>query len=195
MGRRGLTPGKVALRLVLASVVAFGVAASLAACNDDPYGLNKVTLSTDSAVKLAAPTADSANVGSALDVTTANAARFPERSSDAQAWDVALRQSGSTFYLRPYPGMSTQIGAGINGPTSDVFADADMAPSRTQYGDTAVVVQQGKTYYVRSRQFGELGVVCVRYAKVTPVAVVPAAGTVTLLVTTNVGCNDRRLKD
>ena len=59
----------------------------------------------------------------------------------------------------------------------------------------AFKVQQGKTYYVRSRQFGELGVVCVRYAKVTPVAVVPAAGTVTLLVTTNVGCNDRRLKD
>ena len=146
MEKRGPHPGKVALRLVLASVVAFGLAASLAACNDDPYGLNQVTLATDSAVKLAAPTADSSIVGSALDVTTANAARFPERSSDAQSWDVALRQNGSTFTFRPYPGSSTQIGSGIIGPTSDVFADASEAPSRTQYGDTAVAGQEGKTY-------------------------------------------------
>lgn len=183
------------MRLVLVSVAAFGLAASLAACNNDPYGLNQVTLATDTAAKIAAPTADSASLGSAIDITNSNIARFPERSSDAQSWDFALRQSGSTFYFRPYPGSVSQIGAGLIGPTSDVYASADMAPSRTQYGDTAVVVQPGKTYYVRSRQFGELGVVCVRYAKLTPIAVSPVAGTVTLSVTSNVGCNDRRLKE
>jgi hypothetical protein len=182
------------VRLVTASALAFALAAPLAACNDDPYGLNQVIIAADT-VKLAAPTADSLTVGSALDVTSTNATRFPERSSDALAWDVALRVSGGQLYLRPYPGSVSQIGAGIVGPTSDVFADVKTAPSRNQYGDTTVVVQEGKTYLVRSRQFGESGIVCVRYSKITPVEVKPAAGTVRLAVATNVGCNDRRLKE
>jgi hypothetical protein len=182
------------VRLVIASVLSFALAVSLGACQDDPYGLNQVLIAQDT-VKLAAPTADSLSVGSALDVTTANAVRFPERSSDAQAWDVALRQSGGQLYLRPYPGSPTQIGAGIVGPTSDVFESVKTAPSRNQYGDSAVVVQEGKTYLLRSRQFAETGVVCVRYAKITPVLVNAAAGTARIAVATSAQCNDRRLKE
>jgi hypothetical protein len=192
--RGGPHPGKVPVRLVTASALAFALAASLGACNNDPYGLNAVTLAADT-VKLAAPTADSANVGSAFDVTSTTGARFPERSADAQAWDFSVRQVGAQLYFRPYPGSQNQVGAGIIGPTSDVFADVKTAPSRNQYGDTAVVVQEGKTYLLRSRQFGESGVVCVRYSKITPVEVKPAAGTVRLAYATNVGCNDRRLKE
>jgi hypothetical protein len=181
------------VRLVIAAAVAFALTASLGACND-PYGANTAIIASDT-VKLAAPTTDSVNVGSALDVTTANAVRFPERSSDALAWDVALRQTGGQFYLRPYPGTPNQVGAGIIGPTSDVFEKVSTAPSRNQYGDTTVVAQEGKTYLVRSRQFAESGVVCVRYAKLTPVALNAAAGTARIAVATSAQCNDRRLTE
>jgi hypothetical protein len=144
---------------------------------------------------LAAPTADSAATPSAIDVASVSHARFPERSSDALLWDVALRKTGGALYFRPYPGSGTQIGAGINGPTSEDFAKLKTAPSRSNYGDTTVVVQEGKTYTVRSRQVAEVGTVCVHYAKLSPLVANVAAGTVRIVLVSSAQCSDRRLTD
>jgi hypothetical protein len=182
------------VRLGTAAVIALTLALPLGACSDTS-GFGQVLLFS-SDVKLAAPTADSATVPSALDITQENVGRYPERISDAGQWDVALRQSGGALYLHPLPATLRRVAAGLVGPESRSFDDLDEAPSSSHYSDSTVVVQEGSSYFLKSRQVvSQFGTACVFYAKAKAKEVNAAAGTATFTVTVNETCNDRRLKE
>lgn len=189
------------MRLGLSAIALLvAVGASLSACGENPFTAGDAVILSDT-VKLAAPTADSANVGSALDVIFENAVRFPERVGDAGNWDVALRVEGGALVLRPITTQAGFVGSSVltdartyesikSAPGSGAFADSINA---TQ-GNHTIPLEQGKTYLLRSRQYLETGVgVCVRYAKISAVEVNAAAATARFAVTSNGICNDRRL--
>ncbi|HET6764848.1 MAG TPA: hypothetical protein VFH27_14285 [Longimicrobiaceae bacterium] len=182
------------MRFAIAASVALFGALALGACNDST-GVQDGVVSRDT-VMLAAPTVDSVALPSALDLTLSGAGRFPERSSDAGQWDVALRLVAGQLYLRPASGTGTRLGAGILGPTSDQFEQLKTVPSRSNYPDSTVLLQVGKTYQVHSRQGVDIyGGSCYYYGKLTPVALNPAAGTARVALRVNSTCNDRRVSE
>ena len=182
------------MRFAIAAAVALFGALALGACNDST-GVQDGVVTRDT-LKLAAPTVDSASVASALDFTVGAAPRFPERTADAGLWDVALRASGGQLYLRPAPAVGARVGAGVIGPTSDVFENVKTVPSRSNYGDTAVVLQPGKTYLVHSRQgVDAYGSACFYYGKMTVLEANAAAGTARFAARVNTTCNDRRVSE
>lgn len=178
------------------------VLALLTACEDDQFRIDPL-LTTDT-VTIAAPQAGS-TLPSALDVTAAGGViqggRFPEQVRDAEQFDLVLRRRdgqlafvpAGVLGLRDLRGDTSR--AGITQPLNgQTFAGLEEAPERNAFvTDRPVPVQQGAVYAVRSRVVscgfsgGE------QYAKLQPLDVEPATGTVTLQITTNERCQDTRL--
>lgn len=186
-----MRPGIAALALTL---LALPAALALGGC-DDPFGVEP-SIYTDT-LRLAAPTAGIDSLPSAIDLAGAvpNVGRWPDRITDANQWDFALRVQSGRVLLRPYPRTQFIFGAGIGFPGEQNFEELGRAPtSRREYADTAVALELGRTYTARSRQyvvgFNQL---CVRYAKFKPVALNAAAGTASIAVWTNAYCDDPRL--
>ena len=85
----------------------------------------------------------------------------------------------------------------IEGVTFDGLREA---PGRSDFvRDSAIVMRVGSLYAARSREFLALNPVlgslvpCVQYAKLEPLAVDIAAGTLRLKIATNENCGDPRL--
>lgn len=173
------------------------LAATLAAC-DDPFGGREPIIASDT-VTLAAPTSDSLTLGSALNLIGPGLVVFPERIGDAfpqPNWDLALRAVDGQLLLRPSPTDTRRIGSRITRARDVDFEDSGRAPERREEYEVApVALEVGRVYFVRSRTYGQVGVRCVNYAKIQPLAVNPAAGTARLAVVSNGVCNDRRLTD
>jgi hypothetical protein len=180
---------------IAALALLFPLASALAAC-DDPFGGREPLLASDT-LTLAAPSVDSLRLGSAIDLLRANTVVFPERIGDAfplPNWDVALRASNGQLLLRPARTDAGRTGARITTARMVDFAQARSAPeSREEYGEDAVVLEEGRVYFVRSRAYAQLGVRCVNFAKIQPVALNAAAGTARLAIVSSGTCNDRRL--
>lgn len=181
-----------AVSLILSAVVATG-------CDDATDFTIDPLLATDT-VEIAVP-GSSSGLASALDVIATGGviggARFPERERDAEQWDVALRQRGGSLVFVPAAALGLQSRAAVtNALQGETFASLVEAPgSGAFHRDSAVVVQQGAVYSIRSRDLsGQFGA-CIQYAKVQPLTVDLAQGRVRLQVTTNERCSDPRLAE
>lgn len=178
--------------------------APLAACDDPSSFLVEPQLATDT-LELAAPSANS-TLPTALDITAAGGiitgGRFPERVRDAGEWDVAVRLRGGQLVLVPAGALGLRDGlsggtsrAAITRPiTGQTFERLIEAPGRSSFlTDSAVTVQQGALYVIRSR-----GIACgfgggEQYAKVQVLNARPSEGRLELQIVTNENCSDPRL--
>jgi hypothetical protein len=172
----------------------------LAAC-DDPAGFRLDPIIVTDTVELAAPTASASALPSALDIISfpgqrlIGGGRFPERAEDAEQWDVAVRVKNGSLVLLPAAaaglGSQSLARAAVTRPiTGQSFEALREAPSRSSFvSDSAVALQPGSVYVVRSRDVSR----CFQYAKLEPLQLDAAAGTVRLRVATNERCGDPRL--
>jgi hypothetical protein len=174
------------------------LAALLGACGDATgVGANPNIL--QDTVLLAAPSQTNSALPSALDVLSNGGAvggvRFPERPEDAEQWDVAIRLRGGELFFAPPASLGfTNFSlrrAGITDPITDQsFEDIRDAPGSARYvTDRAVPIRAGASYVIRSRTSGR----CTTFAKVQPLQVDVAAGTVQLRYAASLFCGDTRL--
>lgn len=182
-------------RLALALPLLAAAALSLPAC-DDPTGFGRAVIVTDT-VTLGAPSVAADTVPSALDVfsrdqITIGGGRFPERPLQSEEWDVTLRLRNGQFQLLPRGAVGVDARrAGITGPVAGAtFEGLKEAPASARYLTTeGLTLAQGAVYVVRSRIAGN----CSQFAKLQPIALDAAAGTVRLAVATSASCGDTRL--
>jgi hypothetical protein len=168
------------------------------ACDSTDFRIDPL-LYTDT-VEIAVPTAENADLPSALDVTVYSGelrgGAFPERASQAGEWDFALRrrEGGLAFVPGTVLGLRTQASL-TRALEDETFESLIEAPGRTSLvRDSAVVLRQGAVYAARSRIFTTLfGTTCEQYAKFQPLAIDPSLGRVRLQITTNERCSDPRL--
>ncbi len=172
----------------------------LAACDDPNSGLFDPIIRDDT-VDLAAPTVDPATP-TALDVAYASSlimGRFPELVADAEQWDFAIRREGGELLLipagvfgfqNPTGGVSrAAVSTPVNRPLGEILrVNADLLR-----GDTAVALEEGEVYMLRSRRTNAAFGGCENFAKLHPLEVDVAAGRVKLHVIGNARCNDPRL--
>lgn len=181
------------MRAVFGAVAALAVlplVAALSAC-DDPFGSGLEAIRVDS-LTLASVNGPSA-FATAVDVAVANSPAFPERPSQAGAWDVQLRQTGSTFFLVPNPGNGTYRGAGLL-KTSRTLDDPGDAPRDSDdYTRTQVAVAAGDVFYVQSRQQNPQCGTLPKYGILKVISTVADSGVAHIAVRSNQSCNDERL--
>lgn len=184
------------------AVLLVPVLMALAACGDpnDPNFEPRLVADT---VLLAVPDPSvplSESVGSALDIGLSAAlgitVREPERPSAAGQYDVLLRRRGNELVLVPpkvlgLQGVQARAGVATVGGSFDQVREI---PEQAAFvTDSVIPLRPSTTYVLRSRdtscQFGRGNI----YAKLEPLELNPAAGTVRLNVVANSTCNDRRL--
>lgn len=174
---------------------------SLAACDDPNSGIFDPLIRQDT-VELAVP-AVAPEIPSALDVSYSSSqirGRYPELAADAESWDVTIRRGEGTLlfapagifeFQNPVGGTTT---AAVTAPMERALDELRQAPSEGAFiGDSMIPIRTGFVYVVRSRATGASFGGCQNYAKVEPLSVDVAGGTVQLRVIGNARCNDRRL--
>jgi hypothetical protein len=175
--------------LVLTAVLPLALATQ--AC-DNSLGLADPTIARDSSMILSAPTA-SDSIPSALDIPGFSRRR-PEQLGDSQEWDFALRQEGTVLRLVPnsFPVATRRP---LIFRSTESFAAIDRAPTaRSAYGDSAVVLEEGAVYVMRSRHYSVGGGTCYAFGKMQVLDLNPAAGTAEFKLQANLGCVDARLE-
>jgi hypothetical protein len=173
----------------------------LAACDDPNDGLFEPIIREDT-VDLAAPLIDP-DIPTALDVAYASSGlrgRFPELVAHAEEWDIAIRREDGEMRFAPAAvfGFQNPIGgtstAAVTLPLERPIDEVREAPGESQLrSDTMVTIRTDRVYVVRSRRTAASFSGCENYAKVQPLTVDAAAGTVRLRIVGNARCNDRRL--
>lgn len=165
------------------------------ACRDGT-GLNIDPLIATDTIELAAPSAG-LELPSALDVTAVGGVivggRHPELQEHAEQWDLAMRLREGQLMFVPAAALGLRSRAAITRPiTGGTFEGVIEAPGRGAFvSDSAVAVQTGAVYVVRSRD-----IACgfgggVQYAKIQPLEV--EGGRLRLQIATNERCQDPRL--
>lgn len=182
------------MRFIKISILSILLAVSGACTDGTGFRIDPV-LSTDT-FELAAPTSRG-GLPSALDVTATvgviGGGRFPETQEDAERWDIAVRVRDGGLAFLPASAFGLTSEAAITPPLAgQTFESVIEAPGRSSFvTDSAVVVEPGAVYVVRSRLI-TCGISRTpQYAKIQPLEV--AEGRVRLQVTTNERCGDPRL--
>jgi hypothetical protein len=165
---------------------------------DDSTGLNITPVLVSDTVTFAAPAPQTEGMPTAIDITGDGAfgiggPRHPERVSEALAWDLTLRLIGGELFLLPQGAVGiTGSRAAITPPiVGQTFEGLREIPGQSTFRtDTAVAIQPGLVFAVRSR---DMGFGCVQFAKLQPVLVDVAAATAHFRVVTNEQCSDPRL--
>lgn len=184
------------LRFLALLASLFACAPLLSACDDNNLLATLILSSDTTTIGVPGGTAE----GSAIDIVRSSGdfdlVRNPERLTDAEQWDLAVRRTETGLVFRPFtPVASTFRGAGITVATRS-FEDIDEAPrGSTAYSTEAVPVTLNGVYLLRSRQFASSTLLCVKYAKIRVLEVNQAAGTVRMSLVINEGCDDERLSD
>lgn len=178
---------RLAPRAILpAAFVCLSLALGLGAC-DDPLGLGDPEIAADSIdLRVAQLNADTP---SAIDILTRPPGlRYPERSVDAQEWDVQLRRSGGSLILAPFTLLGGSRAAGVRLAT-EAFLEIDEAPRRrADYSIEPITLQEGATYFIRSRNLN-----CVKFGALKVVDLDVAEGTGRFAIRSNTVCDDERL--
>jgi hypothetical protein len=195
-GRPSVQEFPVRLRFIALLASLLACAPLLSACEDGNL-LGTLILSSDTtAIGLPGGSAE----GSAIDIVRSGGdfdlVRNPERLTDAEQWDFALRSTPAGLVFRPFTPVASQFrGAGI--AVSDrPFADLKRAPRGTaSYSSEPVSVRLGGVYLLRSRQFASGNTTCVKYAKFRVLEINQATSIVRFEVVINEGCDDERLAD
>ncbi len=177
-------------------VLAFS--AGLTGCSDST-GLDFAPILVSDTVLLAV--APNSELPTALDVTAdglggIHGGRFPGRPADALQWALVVRNREGPITLLPARALGISSGAAITPAiTGQTFEGLREAPGASTFVLTEpVVMQVGSVYVIRSREIsGTLGLTCIQYAKVQPLEVDRAAGTLRLRIVTNEQCGDPRL--
>lgn len=165
----------------------------LAACGDDPFAFQWDD-APDTVVlySLARP---QLNLASGFNFREARPIRV-EAASATGSWDVAVDTRDAQLVLLP-PGAFGIVSRARIAPLGAIpFEDVLEAPEDTllYVADTPVPVTMGTVYVVKTNQsLGSFSSSCVYHAKVEPVAIDVAQGTLTFRYVTNPVCNSRDL--
>jgi hypothetical protein len=172
----------------------------LNACDNPGFGRLDPLIAVDSTVVIAAPIAAETRLPSALDVTATGGVirggRFPERVQDANlGWDLAVRIREGQLVFVASTGLGLPTRAGITAPLlGQTLQMVREVPSGAVFEtSTAVPVQVGAVYVIRSREFSTGFGACLQYGKLQVTEADAAAGTVRMRVETNERCYDTRL--
>jgi hypothetical protein len=165
----------------------------LAACDDDPFAFRwDPAPDTVLLYSLARP---ELNLVSAFSFFTRTPIRVEAAGSSGQ-WDAAVDTRDGAIVLLP-PGALGVVGAArittLEGLTLD---DVLEAPGDTlvYVADEPVPMELGNVYVIKTnRRQGSFGTSCVYYAKMSPVEIDPAGGTLTFEFVTNPVCNSQDL--
>ncbi len=109
---------------------------------------------------------------------------------------MTVRLQNGIFSLLPRGavGLESLRAAVTEAIPGTTFEGLDEAPSSSRFSSSrGVALAVGSVYVVRSRVYRVQGINCWQFAKVQPMALSAAAGTVTLAVATSAGCQDTRL--
>lgn len=175
------------------------LATALPACDDPTRFELDAAVATDT-FTLAAPSARAAAIPSALDLSLLadgiGGGRFPERAADAAlGYDLVVRVRNGQLVFVPPTVIGVVSEAGISEPRENVtFESVTRLPDKVRFlTDEVVPVLANRVYFVRTRRFFPPGGnVCQQYAKLAPIAVDAAAGTVRLQATVSQNCLDTR---
>lgn len=183
-------PRRAAARLALA-LAALG---SAAACGDDPFEVRWVE-DPDTVVlySLARP---ELNLPSAFDFHSRT--RWLVQTPIATGnWDVALDTRDGELVLLPPGALGIESRAGIAPIDTLTFEALTRAPtdSASYVLDAPVPVRAGTVYAIRTHQAigGFFGTRCVFYAKMEPLAIDAAAGTLSFVFDESPACNNPSL--
>jgi len=185
------------VRQIAAICLILLAAAATTACDDTNFTIDPLLYGDT--VELAAPTAQNASLPSALDITVGvsgiNGGRFPERSSDAEEWDFAVRLRNGEVVLLPAAALGLNSRAALTrAQLNTTFEAYKEAPGRASFfADSALVLRVGEVYAARSRVTVGTFTGCEQYAKLQPLEVNHATGFVRLRIVTNERCGDPRL--
>lgn len=119
-----------------------------------------------------------------------------ENPTSTGQWDVALDTEDSSLVLLPPRVLNIASGAAVAPVPGATFDNLTIAPKDTSLyvGDAPVPLQTGVVYAIRTAtSLGVYGQICVYYAKMEPVTIDVAAGTLKFVFDDNPTCNDRRL--
>lgn len=198
MIQSGTPRGFAALALVVLGIWSAGIAA----CEDDPFGLDNWEANPDTAL-LYSLAFDELNVRSAFDFTERRARPIEVRDSLGRFnnWDVALDTESGQLVLLPTGALGLATDSRIAEMMGLAFDQVIEAPSDTTLyvRDRGVTLSTGNTYVVRTRQVtvqSFFASQCVFYAKLQPLRVDVAAGELEFLYDVNAelsGCNNRDL--
>jgi hypothetical protein len=170
------------------------LAMGLTACGDDPFAFpwsdvpDTVKLYSLARPELDIPTGFSFADGLAFAV---------EAPVATGRWDLALGTEGGALVLLP-PGALGVFGlrARVARFPNTSYADIVQAPSDTTLyeGDDPVTVEAGTIYVIRTNlRPGSFGSACTYYAKMEPVVIDVAGGSLTFRYITSPICNSRDL--
>ncbi len=173
--------------LVAAAVVGF------AACGDDPFSFNwDPTPDTVLLYSLARP---ELNLVSAFAFFERSTIRV-EAAGASGSWDAAVDTRDGAIVLLP-PGALGVVGAARVATLEGMsLSDVTEAPGDTLVytADQPVRVEMGNVYVIKTnRSSGSFGSSCVYYAKMAPVEIDPAGGTLRFEFITNPVCNSQDL--
>lgn len=176
----------------LAVLVAVGLAGA-AACGDDPFKIDWVE--SPDTVLLFTLSRPELNLPSGFDFYNRSTVviEVPDATGN---WDMAVDTRGSGVVLLPPGALGVISKAQVAALPGRTFQDVTEAPADTAlYTSRAPVpVAMGTVYVWRTRQaYGSFGSVCVYYAKMEPVVINAAAGTLSFVFDASPVCNDRSL--
>jgi hypothetical protein len=165
----------------------------LTACGDDPTNTWDVIVDTVTLYSASRP----AFIGrpSALDLSASFNAPVPVETPGATGrWDVVLIDGNGTLSLLPASAFSLDSRAGIATIGNRVLEEVTSAPSDTTlFARSAVPMQLGTVYVVRTRRVDCGGISGVHYAKFEPIQIDVPNGVLRFRSIVNPFCNNRSL--
>jgi len=166
---------------------------ALTACNDEPdFGFDDWELAYDTVTLYSADRPELQGLPSAYDILATRTIRV-EDSGATGNWDFALTgAAGEPLTLTPLGAyFEVENNAGLATLPGEDFEGLESAPSgnAAYVTDDAVPLIDGAVFVIRSRQSGN----CMSFAKLEPLEIDDAAGTMTFQLSANPNCNDTDL--
>lgn len=166
----------------------------VAAC-DDPFGPAVWDATPDTIFLYSASRAEYLGRGSAIDITTSPIGLLPLESPAVTGnWDFTLTDHEGGLALVPasaFRGLESRARVGVL-PNRELEEVTQAPRDTTAFGVEAVPLRAGDVYIVRSRRASCGGAATgFRYAKLRPVAIDVAAGTMRFEIVRNPYCDNR----
>lgn len=176
------------------SFLALAAAVSLTVGCDDNFGPEQLDFRQDTAALFSLDRPEYVGRPAAYDFIRLREV-VVESPGETGEWDVALTGEAGELFLTP-AGALVQLNSrpAIAVVRDRTFEALARAPADTAFRETeGVLAETGSVYVVRTRRFAVVGGSCVNYAKVQPLEVDEAAGTLRFRTVQNPNCNDRAL--
>ena len=183
------------VRVPAAAAIGIAVLVAGSACGDDPFSIRwQLQADTVLLYSLARP---QPNLDSGFNFRRGEIG--PVRIEAATAtgtWDVALDTRGGQLVFLPPGALGVSSRARVTALPGMSRLDVLEAPSDTTVysADEPIVVETGTVYVIRTdRTLGASGISCVYYARLEPVMIDVAGGTLTFVYDASPVCNSLRL--